>query len=594
MLPPPYLAALWAATAAVAVTGFALRGGRLPDGRRLAALAGSAVVVGLVAWPWSRNTFGGQTDFLIQTLVGEVPLDGTRSRTIVPPAMELLAAALGMLPGDDPRILLLPAVLAGGVAVFGFTLAARSATGLLAPALVVGALFALDPERLVWSHAAYHVIHPTACVAVAAALLAEGARRDRDTLAVAAGLWLGLAVVIRLDVATAAAPLVAWALVLPGPSARRVRHAALLVVGAVVGAGPSFLPGSTDAVATAGWHVSEVGPALVSALGASEMGWPWLHPVVLVVLVALLARVERGARLRFGLVVLALVVAWGALATFGDFGARHTLPLRGFLLLGLSVVLAKTSALELRAGAVLLGVAALVASVPLGLAYYAPPALSDAPPSWATSDDAAPIADLVSAGCGFVAQNDEYFAGWESVDQLDLLDLLDPDLALAAWERHDGCIVWIRDDDDARWDESVRLSRSRRLRRQWRWTSAGVGRTPFGGWYAAWRLAGDSDPQAGRATFRGMRAFGEAVGLVGGPRADCMAWAAGTCRFVERCTGEADPEFARGDACMQILRGSCLSAPPRPEDTTECRRLGAEGCADRGTAKRCWDLAERF
>ncbi len=547
------------------------------DARVVFAAVGAGLLL-LAVWPWSRYVPEGQTDFLVAVLSGERRPDGSSPRFLAPAPMELMAWVLGRLPGVGPGALFVPAAIAAVVWTGTLAVAARLSTGRLLPGLLVVLLLALDPQRLAWGHAGYHVMHPTALLG-AAALLAVGSSQAEGRaswmLSLGAGLWLAAACSIRID-AAAWGPLLAGLAL--GAGRRKLLPPALMASSCLLALVVLFAGTPPDSLGGAGWTVSEAGRALSSAAGGGGLLWPWTHPIGLLAIAGLLLLGGSRQRLRLVLLGLGLAVGWLTEATFLDFGERHLLPARGFIALGIAWVVAGVpKELRLRAWAPLavLCAALLVSAASMRARYYAPWPRDATPPHLALGPflEAEQLDAITQSDCAFVSHTPDPFEVWDISRHRDLLHMLDPLRARITWERHDGCVYWARDHEDRLWNEGVRAVRSARLDAQWTWEPVGHTKSPAGDWIAilAWR--------DGEGPTRDT------------PDAACLRWAHSTCDWIESCGLPGSVPFPRNEDCRFRLEERCRTRPDDPEvgDIPQCDELGRACAADGDLARRCWE-----
>ena len=206
-------------------------------------------------------------------------------------------------------------------------------------------------------------------------------------------------------------------------------------------------------------------------------------------------------------------------STFFDFGARHLLPARGVL----GVILAR----ELLPYRVHTALAACALPLFLFAAYerhgtwYADPPRGETPPASLAGGIYYDEGDMASltAGCVVVAYNDDYFPAFDRVRRVDHLTMLDPAVVAELWVESGGCLLWIRDMDDLRWLENVRLSRARRLDALWEWRHLGNGRRDRDqSWFGVLRLEGHEQPITRSPVVASLRSV--APGAFGGVPAD--------------------------------------------------------------------------
>lgn len=196
------------------------------------------------------------------------------------PLVGMGAAALGTL-GEDPRLLLCVAALAGALTAVAVMVAVEREVGTPA-GLWAGLFVALLPDHAAWSTSAYPVVFGVAC-------LAGGFAATRP---VPAGLCLALAALLRPELALLA-PFRGW----PGLGALGGLTVYLLWLGGPPGGGSAL-----SAVWLGNLQLfAFVGPGVLAA-GALGLGAP-----------------------RAGWLLLAALVAFLGGAAFDDLGPRHLL-----------------------------------------------------------------------------------------------------------------------------------------------------------------------------------------------------------------------------------------------------------------------------
>ena len=213
---------------------------------------------------------------------------------------------------------------------------------------------------------------------------------------------------------------------------------------------------------------------------------------------------------------------------------------------------------------------------PWGSASSTPMPGGSAPPSHLAVGpllDPGQLEALIGPGCAVVSHNPGLLQPWDDSRHRDPLHMLDPLRARITWELHDGCVFWIRDEDDRRWNEGVRSVRSARVAALWTWDPVGHARSAKGGWIAvlSWR--------------------GGAAPATDDPDAACLRWAHATCSYVEACTPTESGWFDRVDDCRTSLEERCRAWPADadPADVVPCTRLAARRCGqDEALAQGCW------
>ena len=361
----------------------------------------------------------------------------------------------GLILPADPR---LPIVISALAASLGVA-ALAGGIGLLAgkrAGWVALLVLALHPTHAAWSSSAYNVALPGALAGLAVLAVACGRAQPTERWPrVLTAAALALACNGRLELAVVALPCGLLALGSPGSATEILKRWVPVLIGGLALAAPGL------------WAVLAAGPlpgaeeraqSLAINVGLLEFHAPYHHPVGLLLLgLGLLA---AGRRWSWTTLALSSVIVVNHLlvASFNDYGARHTLP----ALVGIAWLLgAGAAALPRPASAgVVLGVLglSLPALAALRTRYYADEAefvalLSsppyDALPRW----EAPPDED-----CGWIAEDPRV----AMEPPRSHFNLLDPQEA-AALRGDDGCLRWCLDIQDWRWssrgvrDRGIRL-----------------------------------------------------------------------------------------------------------------------------------------
>ena len=430
----------------------------------LAGLVGLALAVRLVWMPaWSLHYFDGHEAEYWDIFRGVRPVG--RGGTVLYPSMQWLWWGLGRVLPHHPRVPVAVMAAVGALGCAVATSAVRVWTDRKG-ALAAGLVLALHPVLAAWSSSAYNVILPWTLSAVVVWCAAHLGRTRHPSAAVA---WLGA---------------FAWALV----AATRLEAAwiglpALLLA---LGCTPPGQPWGRAIRRRAGWAVPggvglAVGVAAVLPLvypgevpGAGERGvsflinrafWAPYQPLdslwgALAVGAVVLLGLARRPGLTATFAAAAVAVHLG-LATFDDFGDRHTLG----SLLGLAAVVGVGCAGSGRAAWAGRGLAAglvgllLVGGADLRERFYgseeAFAARLDADPRWSSLPRW--TAEAARTDCGWISEDPRV----APQPQRSHFNLIDPREAEALRAPH-ACLRWCADVQDWRW--SSRGVRDRALR----------------------------------------------------------------------------------------------------------------------------------
>jgi hypothetical protein len=375
------------------------------------------------------------------------------------PAMQWMWWLLGHVLPAWPKlpVLLMTVVSVGSIG------AASGAMGILAGRTVgwlVAAMLVVHPAHAAWSSSAYNVMIPHFFASVAMLAVALSVRRDPEdsSLRWLCATSLVLSVATRMDSGTVGLLVVMWALT-HRPAGSTLKKQLRSWVGPGVGTlvmaaaciwpmlWPGSLPGS-----------GERALSLAINLTFFEPYFPRLGALGLCVgLVAAVIAVRRRPETAVPL-LLAIISHHVLMATFDDFGERHTLVVAPFIagLFGYAVVWSP------RIGPWLFGTGMVVAMVGLqdqASRYYGSEtdfiSVLDSPP-WADL----PRLDLAQArdpDCGWVAE-DARVAANPVVSHFNILRPAEE----AEHRGSSGCLQWCADIQDWRW--SSRGVRDRALR----------------------------------------------------------------------------------------------------------------------------------
>jgi hypothetical protein len=462
------LSTVWPAilAAGVLVLGLLLsrRSLRLPRG--WIAVASAALFVRLVVIPaLTAHTYDGHEADYFDIFRGIA--EPTRGGTVKVPAMQwfwwLIGQPFSGVPSDHALLRTVPVLVMAAISVVAIG-ALAGAIGLLSgrrAGWFAAAFLVVHPVHALWSSSAYNVMLPHAlgCVALLAVARIASRTGPPGALAwVAAGAG-ALSVGMRLDTATVGLALIGTAvLIRPKDVGAGQRLRSLL------------LPGLTGLVlaALAIWPM--VWPGQLPGAGERELAFQInlglldfyapFHTWLGLGLLGLLSLLTVRAHPRVGLALLPLAVVHHLImASFDDFGARHTLPA---LIPIAFVVGAGCQALPRWGWAALL--------VPLGLAmhqtheqagrYYGDEAsyraTLEAPPHsalarWQWPSD-------VPADCGWVVEDHRVRRG----PVRSHFNLLQPS-EVAQLRGSAGCLLWCKDVQDWRWSSRGVSDRAQRL-----------------------------------------------------------------------------------------------------------------------------------
>ena len=438
---------------------------RLPRGWM--AVASAALFVRLVVIPaLTGHTFDGHEADYFDIFRGVA--EPTRGGTVKVPAMQwfwwLVGQPFSAAPPDHALLRVVPVLLMSLVSLVGIgTLA--GAVGLLAgrrAGWFAAALLVVHPAHATWSTSAYNIILPHALGCLALYAVARIATRAGPPGAlgwVAAGAG-ALSVAMRLDTATVGLALVSLALLVRPEGVSMGRRLRGLLLPGLVGIGlaalaiwPMVWPGELPGA-------GERELAFRINLGLLDYYAPFHHWLGLGLLsVAGLAAARAHPRATLALVPLALVHHL-LMASFDDFGVRHTLP----SLVSLAFIVGAGAAAIPRLGLVVLVVVLGVNmhhTQDQANRFYADEAafraVLDTEP-W----DSLPRVSWpggIRADCGWVAEDRRVRRG-EVTSHFNLLGPAEE----KSLRGPDGCLLWCMDVQDWRW--SSRGLRDRALRLQ--------------------------------------------------------------------------------------------------------------------------------
>lgn len=437
---------------------------RLPRGWVM--VASAALFVRLVVIPaLTAHTYDGHEADYFDIFRGIS--EPTRGGTVKVPAMQwfwwLIGQPVSGAPADHAVLRAIPVLVMSIISVAGIG-ALSGAIGLLCgrrAGWFAAAFVVVHPVHAVWSSSAYNVMLPHAlgCLALLAVARISTRTGSIGAMGWVAGSAGALSVAMRLDTATVGLALVSVGLLivpkdvaigsriraLLGPALAGLALTALAVWPLVW---PGELPGS-----------GERGLAFQTNLGLLEFYTPFHTPLGWVVLgvLAILA-IRAHPRVALALIPLA-VVHHLIMASFDDFGARHTLPA---LIPVAFIVGAGAQAVGRWGWAVLL--------LPMGLGleqtqgqaerFYGDEAsyravLSEAPtdelPRWKWPAD-------VPEDCGWVVEDHRVRRG-EVASHFNLLQPAEE----ARLRGADGCLLWCKDVQDWRWSSRGVRDRAQRL-----------------------------------------------------------------------------------------------------------------------------------
>lgn len=416
------------------------------------------------------------------------------------------AAEWAFGPGRGMEAWLFVSAMFGALFAWAWSRVAGQVAGVGAAWLALG-LMVLEPVRLLWSHSAYHVVQPAAVLGVAVAV-ALG--RSSAWQATVVAILTALAVVWRLE-QVHVLPLCALLALHTRGRAGWSGALGLAVGGTAVFALRVFV---TEEPGLSGWVGQIMARNAPFNLVETSPLWPWSGGALLA-LTALAAFVERRRLPRLLSLGLLWLVGWAALGTFDDFGDRHTLSLRGagLTVLACAAARAERGDLPSRVAGALLALLLVAGSAVGGREayriYYAPavpPAFTDGIESHearrhgrhtliqAVLADAEPELPrtCVVSGSVWIADGPRLAADGDQPSRIltGTLNTLRDCGVRYLLQRDSGCLVWLEAPWEQRWDDTMVLSRSRRLRRRFAWTPL---RTPSHPDWRLWRLEPDEE-----------------------------------------------------------------------------------------------------
>ena len=393
--------------------------------------------------------------------------------------------AVGAVVGRDggPLPLVLINAAGRGVAIVAFGWLCSLLSGRAAPGLVGGGLLLLHPVHAFYGAVIFHTGLPwmlAACclllavlawrsgdarlmlAAAASGSLMEAVRVEWGLLAPA----LGLLLLLGLGRGWGRSPAVwRWRFWIPGLGL------ALLYGVTLTGSGGSLTEqGGYHGVSP---YLETIGRQVLWFEVLQPWHLPWMAAVVALGLVAWGRRAGVGWR---GPVALlgAAVIAHVGLATFNDYGFRHALLPGAFLLAGAAMtglLLTEGRKLALLAGAAL-ALAAVTSTLALvdvsGRFFATEETFFDRAEGFA--GDPIPQETLEDGSCYLVTDNERL---WSMGLAGSHFNLMDPGEAVTRYRAHDGCVLWLFDMSQWRWDSLVARARARKLRYWFDWERVG-------------------------------------------------------------------------------------------------------------------------
>ncbi|MCP4871769.1 MAG: hypothetical protein GY898_23940 [Proteobacteria bacterium] len=460
----------------------------LPVGhRRAIAGVGLAAAVISLAFPLGRfDPLGHEADYYECFTGRQSPSNAHGYKAYVSyPILRWGYWVIGRIVGQDSGPVPLMAVnaIARGIGVFAFgwlaaALARRSEVGVAA-----GVLLALHPIHAFWGAAFFHVAIPWTGMAVCLLLSVLAWRTGEMCLLLAAAASGCMVVSVRVE----------WGLLAPclalllfgGLGARWGRHARVRTPGfwiaplALVALWvPSLLASGGAITEQGGYHDASGYLASIGRQGLwvavfAPWHWPWMGALVAFGLHRWGSDPDVGWRGPASLIGFVLLGHIG-LATFNDYGYRHALLPTIAVLLGASF--AASALLEegrTRAVAAVLGGTAVLTSL-VGLAdawtrYYASEeAFMERVPGFQGAE--LPAAKLEDGTCYLVTDNERLWSMGLSGSHFNLMD---PGEAVWHWREHDGCVLWLLDRSQWRWDSLGPRDRADKLRYWFSWEPRG-------------------------------------------------------------------------------------------------------------------------
>jgi hypothetical protein len=472
-------------------------------------IAGAAAAISLGFFPALRRyeALGHEAGYL-DCFLGRAPPgpEGGWAPFVTYPVLRWSMAWIGMLAGHKyPQLPLMGTALVAAAAVPALALLSTAMSRREATGLAAALLLALHPIHAFWGGTVYNIAVPFSalCLSVLLAVLALRDGSARALLASAASA--GLAVATRVE----------WALLAPALGLLLLGLRRTLRSGAAAGnaAGlPAELPEGLPRprLGPLPWlSATALGGAYVAALflggGAlTEQGGyhGWLGYLQTAARQAALPDLLRPFDPRWALPLAAAgallwrrsggaaqPVGWGAplgllgfftvallgLATFNDFGPRHA------LLPGLAVLLALSmlalpqppgervlSALSTLALTLVAGVLALGLLRVRPLYFQTPEEFRAAHPVF--REQALDLEALVARGCYFLSDDARL---WDRGVAGSHFNLMDPGEAVLRWRQAKGCVIWLQDYGQSRWDGLDVWPRSAKLLRWFHWRPIG-------------------------------------------------------------------------------------------------------------------------
>jgi len=442
----------------------------------------SVVVSGLVIPAFERHGWDGHESFYLDLFVGQENAEmKTAAWTRLTSApLRLLYLALAAIPGMPPGAMVVMSLLFGAatVVVVGWT--ARELSGDPLAGGIAAALVALHPHQACWNSSAYHVVLPQLAAAAALLTLVWAARASSATLfALFAALWT-FAVGARIE----------YLLLAPAFAAVTV-----LLMPRLLESWRSWSVGLGLAALLAALHILRLsGIVAQQSSGASgtarleylpqHLWWPdvW-HPYdtpwTWAALIAGSIAFGRASTRRALLALLAVIAIFHTgYACFDDYSTRHSL--LAVALVGCVAAVGIAAARHWhRLGWIVAVALGLLCAIPCAgtlarfrTAYYAdrePLYASAGEDVWATRLDLESYAD-----CYLITE-------WERLHEElgpqragSHFNLLDPSARPGLLTRHDGCVLWLYDMDNANWSSRDVHMRAAKMRWLFDWELMGA------------------------------------------------------------------------------------------------------------------------
>lgn len=479
---------VWALCIGVATPSGLQAWRQLPEGprRAIAGIGVAAAVISLL-FPLGRfDPLGHEADYYECFAGRQSPSNAHGYKAYVSyPILRWGYWVLGGIVGRDAGPVPLMAVnaVARGIGVFAFgwlaaALARRSEAGIAA-----GVLLALHPIHAFWGAAFFHVAIPWTGMAICSLLSVLAWRTGQMRLLLAAAASGCLVVSVRVEWGLLAVGLAV--LLFGGLGAGWGRHARVRTPGFWIAPLvlvalwiPSLLASGGAITEQGGYHDASGYLASIGRQGLwlavfAPWHWPWMGALVLLGLHRWGRDPAVGWRGPASLVVF-VVIGHVGLATFNDYGYRHALLPTIGVLLGASFAapaMLEGGRVRLVVGA--LAGAAVLTSV-LGLAdawnrYYASEeAFMEQVPGFDGPELRATT--LEDGSCYLVTDNERLWGMGLSGSHFNLMD---PGEAVWHWREHDGCVLWLLDRSQWRWDSLGPRDRADKLRYWFSWEPQG-------------------------------------------------------------------------------------------------------------------------